>query len=282
MVKRKKPEITNETDSETDNETNETGNETGGKETLKMTDEEMIADFVNEAKERITALAEKVPSIAIPEDEEIGKAVILRFKRGLSAEGIAKRLHRDKRVINAIVSPIPRRIDPSYPIQDWETEMAEEMANVPPISPQAPPRESVLPSPSPDPLEIQRAALKMIYGKRPVLPASSQTTGLTVVVSLSSETVARLYSLALMNGSPDVDMWINDTLIPWYMTIEQIKRDFNMVQGQKIDPKEFYEFFQIILRENAVLRNAFANFQAHFQEVAKNVPMPVLQGVKTG
>jgi hypothetical protein len=272
MVKRKKPETTDENYDENRNENLD--------ENLEMSDEEMINSFIEDAKERLSVLTEKTPAIAMPDDEEIRKTVILRFKRGLNVKEIAKRLHKDFRVINAIASPIPRKIDPSYPIQDWEEEMAEEMTNVPPMSPQASPKESV--PPGPDPLEVQRAALKMIYGKRPVLPASSQTTGLTVVVSLSSETVARLYSLALMNGSPDVDMWINDTLIPWYMTIEQIKRDFNMVQGQKIDPKEFYEFFRIILRENAVLRNAFANFQAHFQEVAKNVPMPILQGVKTG
>jgi hypothetical protein len=95
-------------------------------ETDDMDEEDVIETFVEQAKERLERLGEKYPGIVIPEDEEIRRMVVLRLCRGLSVNEISKRLHRDNRVVNAAVSRIPRRVDYSFPIEDWEKEVAKE------------------------------------------------------------------------------------------------------------------------------------------------------------
>jgi hypothetical protein len=197
-------------------------------ETDDMDEEDVIETFVEQAKERLEKLGEKYPGLAIPEDEEIRRMVVLRLCRGLSVNEISKRLHRDNRVVNAAVSRVPRRVNYSYPIEDWEREIAKGEG-----------RRLVSPE----------QASRVLY-ERP--PASS--SGLSISMSLSPETLARLYSLALMDGFYDVDLWINEVLIPWCLVAEQIRRDFGMPPGQRVDPNEFYEFVKILMRENAAFR----------------------------
>jgi hypothetical protein len=257
---RRKVEISDEIPLKSDKNPDEISNEPDGVAKLpKMTDEEMISGFVEEAKERLEALIDKNPSIAMPDDEEIRRMTVLRFKRGLSTKEISRLLHRDMRVVTTVTKPIPRRLDPSYPIQDWERELVENSASA--TSKEAEKATS-------DQLEVQRAALKMLYGRK-TFSQTSQTQ-LMVPVSLSSETVARLYSLALMDGYSDVDLWINETLIPWYRIVATIKRDFNIPQEHG-SPKEFYDFFNMIIGENILFRRVFSQIQ----EVTKAIPHPV-------
>jgi hypothetical protein len=225
----------------------------------KMTDEEMISGFVEEANERLEALIEKNPSVAMPDDEEMRRMVVLRFKRGLSTKEISRLLHRDMRVVTTVTKPVPRRVDPSYPIQDWERELVESAAP-------ATPREAG--QPASDQLDVQKAALKMLYGRKQ--PSQASQAQLMVPMSLSPETVARLYSLALMDNYPDVDLWINETLIPWYRIVATIKRDFNIPQEHG-SPKEFYDFFNMIIGENILFRRVFSQIQ----EVTKAISQPV-------
>jgi hypothetical protein len=95
-------------------------------DTLGETDEEdIIETLVEEAKERLEKLGEKYPGLAIPEDEEIRKMIVLRFERGLSVNRISKLLRKDNRVVSAITGRVSRRVNYSFPIEDWEKEIAK-------------------------------------------------------------------------------------------------------------------------------------------------------------
>jgi len=94
-------------------------------ETDDTDEEDIIETLVEQAKKRLEELAEKYPGIAFPEDEEIRKMIVLRFERGLSVNRISGLLRKDNRVVSAVTGRIPRRVNYSYPIEDWEREIAK-------------------------------------------------------------------------------------------------------------------------------------------------------------
>ncbi len=251
-MRKKQPEPQDETltkPQQTDNETR----------SLDLTDEEEIASYVEEAKERLENLARKIPSIAIPEEEEIRKMVILRLKRGQSTREIARRLHTDKRVVNAVASPIPRGRDPDFPIETWEVELSQEIANVPPmiipdIPDKSPPSQKdveTAPAISPE----QTLLLKRLYGR------PSATPTVLPLASLQPVTISKLQALAMLDGGMDMDMWVNQRLIPWYLISEKIKRKLNLPDESVINPDEFLKLIDMVITENAAFRKIFSDAQ---------------------
>ena len=234
---------------------------------LKLTPEEEIASYIEEAKERLELLAKKKPSIGIPDEDMLRRIIILRSKRGLNVNEIAKRLHMDATVVTTVAKAIPRRKDPSFPIEDWEAELAQEMANIPSMTvSMMPPARVAQTGPSPE----QVALLRQIYG-RPSAPT------VMPIVSLQPVTVSKLQALALLDGGMDLDLWVNQRLIPWYLMSEKIKRKLNLPDEAVIDPNEFLKFLDMVISENVAFRKIFSDAQ----QLMNNLSTPIQQEVIT-
>lgn len=252
-------------------------------ESLKLSFEEELASYVDEAKERLEELIKKIPSIAMPDDDLIVKALILRLKRGLRPQMIAKMLHKDFRVINEIVKGVPGKRDLNFPLQPWEAELSATMAGIQPIPPPKlmRPTEEIIRSTvkkresNPETVEV----VKQLYS-----PSSTPPQALVLLSQVKPETMARLYSLAMTNGYSDVDVWINQSLIPWYLVKEKIKAklDIDKIKAKlninrDLTPEEWFALIDTIVTQNAGFIKVFMDLQQVMSMIMGQTPQ--VQGV---
>jgi hypothetical protein len=85
----------------------------------------------------------------------------------------------------------------------------------------------------------------------PDQPVTKDAPGVSVHHLITEEKMSKLFALALDEGFPDPNLWIDRMLIPWY----EIKRRFEWMMRMKLDPLEFGSYIEACMLDSIELRD---------------------------
>ena len=254
------------------------------KSMVELSPEEEIESYVEDAKERLRLLLKKNPSFAMPDDEMIREAIIMRVKRNRPVKEIMRRLRKNSTVVSTILKGVPGKLDPSFPVQPWEEELrarAEALTSaginpIPPVKLMTPAVRESEPEESEEPEETQESEETRVSSEQKKLieqiysPTPSLTSPNIVLLSqIQPATIARLYSLAMARGYSDIDFWINDSLIPWYLLGDRFKRRLGLPVDQEITPDVLMKLVDTVLDKHARLMATVIKLSQSAQQLSQ-------------